>query len=119
MLKPTYRRLQQGILWICAWSVTLPVWANLPTPPASDVADSTNDWIDVGGNLAYKSMRYTCLIVGVMLCVGAAFGIFRAFGISQEKQEMSHFFKQAGMAVAAAAMGAGLIWAGYSIMPAA
>ena len=30
---------------------------------------------------------------------------------------MSHFFKHAGMAVGAAAMGAGLIWAGYSIMP--
>ena len=77
MLKRAYRRLQQGVLWICAWSVTLPVWADLPKPPASDIASGNNDWIDVGGSLAYKSLRYSCMIIGVMLCVGAALAFSR------------------------------------------
>ena len=67
MLKQVYRRLQQGVLWVCAWSVSLPVWADLPRPPDSDMASGNNDWIDVGGNLAYKSLRYSCMIVGVMV----------------------------------------------------
>ena len=78
---------------------------------------ATNDWIDVGGNLVYKSLRYSCMIVGVMVCVGAAFGIFKAYQPSQEKQELGHFFKHGGVAVVAAAIGAGLIYAGYAIMP--
>ncbi len=119
MLKQAYRRLQQGILWVCVWSVTLPVWANLPKPPDSDIANETNDWIDIGGSMAYKTLRYSCMIVGVMICIGAAFGIFKAFHTAQERQELGHFFKHAGVAVAAAAIGAGLIWAGYSIMPTA
>lgn len=117
MLKQVYRRLQQGVLWVCAWSVCLPVWAALPLPPKSDMADDTNDWIDVGGNLAYKSLRYSCMIVGVMVCVGAAFGIFKAYHTAQEKQELGHFFKHGAVAVVAAAIGAGLIYAGYAILP--
>jgi hypothetical protein len=119
MLKQVYRRLQQGVLWVCAWSVCLPGWADLPRPPTSDMADSTNDWIDVGGNLAYKSLRYSCMIVGVMVCVGAAFGIFKAYHTAQEKQELGHFFKHGAVAVVAAAIGAGLIYAGYAILPTA
>jgi hypothetical protein len=117
MLKKIYRRMQQGMLWVCAWSVCLPVWADLPRPPDSDIANGSSDWIDVGGNLAYKSLRYSCLIVGVMICVGAAFGIFKAYHTAQEKQELGHFFKHGAVAVAAAAIGAGLIYAGYTILP--
>lgn len=107
------------LLWLSVWLSTfaLPALADLPKPPSSDVADSTNDWIDVGGNLAYKSLRYSCMIVGAMVLIGAAFGIAKAYHTAQEKQELGHFFKHGGVAVVAAAIGLGLIYAGYSIIP--
>lgn len=33
---------------------TSSLWAALPTPPASDMASGSKDWIDVGGSLINK-----------------------------------------------------------------
>ncbi len=120
-LKQIMSRCRHGLLWLSVSlsGISLPAWAELPTPPKDDIADSTNDWIDVGGNLAYKSLRYSCMIVGAMILIGAAFGIAKAYHTSQEKQELGHFFKHGGIAVAAAAMGIGLIYAGFQIIPSA
>lgn len=118
-LRGLNRRLQQMVLWLSVWSVSLPVWADLPKPPDDDMPSGNSDWIDVGGNLAYKSLRYSCLIVGAMVLIGAAFGIAKAYHTAQEKQELGHFFKHGAVAVAAAAIGLGLIYAGYAIIPAA
>ncbi len=70
-------RCRHGLLWLSVSlsSISLPAWADLPSPPNSDIASGNNDWIDVGGNLAYKSLRYSCMIVGAMILIGAAFGI--------------------------------------------
>lgn len=118
-LKQTASRYRHGLLWLSVGlsSISLPAWADLPKPPDSDMASGNNDWIDVGGNLAYKSLRYSCLIVGAMILIGAAFGIVKAYHTSQEKQELSHFFKHGAIGVAAAAIGAGLIYAGFQIIP--
>jgi hypothetical protein len=118
-LKQMVSRCRHGWLWLSVSlsSIALPAWAELPTPPDNDVAKGNNDWIDVGGNLAYKSLRYSCMIVGAMILIGAAFGIVKAYHTSQEKQELGHFFKHGGIAVAAAAIGMGLIYAGFQILP--
>jgi hypothetical protein len=120
-LKQMVSRCRHGWLWVSVSlsSISLPAWADLPKPPDSDVANGNNDWIDVGGNLAYKSLRYSCMIVGAMILIGAAFGIAKAYHTSQEKQELGHFFKHGGIAVAAAAIGVGLIYAGFQILPSA
>ena len=120
-LKRKLRRCQHRMLALSVLlsSISLPAWADLPKPPDSDVATGNNDWIDVGGNLAYKSLRYSCMIVGAMVLIGAAFGIAKAYHTAQEKQELGHFFKHGGVAVVAAAIGLGLIYAGYSIIPSA
>lgn len=118
--KKILSRCQHGVLWLSVFcSVSLPAWADLPTPPTSDIADGTNDWIDIGGSLAYKSLRYSGMVVGAMVLIGAAFGIVKAYHTSQEKQELSHFLKHGAVAVVAAAIGMGLIWAGYHVIPTA
>jgi hypothetical protein len=119
MFKKNVQRIQQGILCIGAWVLSLPALADLPKPPDSDIASGNSDWIDVGGNLAYKSLRYSCMILGAMILAGAAYGIAKAYHAAQEKQDLGHFFKHGAVAVAAAAIGAGLLWAGYAIIPTA
>ncbi len=96
---------------------TLSVYADLPKPPDSDLANSSNDWIDVGGNLAYKALHYACIILGVVVLVGAAFGIVKAYHVARERQELGHFFTHGAIAVVAAAIGLGLLYSGYTIIP--
>ncbi len=119
MLKRWMNRLSQGFLWMSVWMVSSRAWADLPKPPDSDMASDKNDWIDVGGNLAYKSLRYSCMIIGAMILAGAAYGIAKAYHAAQEKQDLGHFFKHGAVAVAAAAIGIGLLYAGYEIIPSA
>lgn len=119
MFKQGLRRFQRG-LWLLSLNlVAWPSWADLPKPPDSDMASGNSDWIDVGGSLAYKGLRYTCIIVGAMILAGAAFGIAKSYHAAQEKQDLGHFFKHSAVAVVAAAIGIGLLYAGYEIIPTA
>jgi len=93
------------------------VYADLPRPPDDDLANGSNDWIDVGGSLAYKALHYACIILGVVVLVGAAFGIVKAYHVARERQELGHFFTHGAIAVVAAALGLGLLYAGYTIIP--
>jgi hypothetical protein len=95
----------------------LPIHADLPKPPDGDMPSGSNDWIDVGGTLAYKALHYACVILGVVVLVGAAFGIVKAYHVAREKQELGHFFTHGAVAVVAAALGLGLLYAGYTILP--
>ena len=70
MFKSSMKRIQQTMLWLGVWVISLPAWADLPKPPDSDMATGNSDWIDVGGNLAYKSLRYSCMIIGAMILAG-------------------------------------------------
>jgi hypothetical protein len=92
-------------------------YADLPKPPLSDMANSSNDWIDVGGQLAYKTLSYALIAMGVMIVSGAAFGIFKSYHVAQERQDLGHFFKHTAVAIAAVAIGAGLLFVGHSIIP--
>lgn len=118
MLKRSFHRIKQGFYLLTAYAVTLPVWADLPTPPDSDITqDGATDWIDVGGNMTYKTLSYALIALGAMIVAGSAFGIFKAYHTAQEKQDLGHFFKHLAVSVAAAAIGAGLLYAGYKIIP--
>ena len=59
------------------------------------------------------------MIIGAMILAGAAYGIAKAYHAAQEKQDLGHFFKHGAVAVAAAAIGVGLLYAGYDIIPTA
>lgn len=117
MFKHAFHLLKSKYYLLLTTVLTLPALAALPEPPASDIADGTNDWIDVGGNMTYKTLSYALIALGAMIVAGSAFGIFKAYHTAQEKQDLGHFFKHLAVALAAAAVGAGLLWGGYSIIP--
>lgn len=114
--KKIYQKIQYFLLWCSAFIISS-AYANLPTPPDSDMPDGSNDWIDVGGNLTYKVLSYCLIAIGAMILLGAAFGIFKAYHIAQDKQDLGYFFKHSAVAIASAAIGAGLLYAGYQIIP--
>ncbi len=116
MFKRSLSKIKNGFLMCGIYLASLPCLAVLPQPPDADVADGTNDWIDVGGSLAYKTLSYALIALGAMIVAGAAFGIFKAYHSAQERQDLGHFFKHSAVAVAAAAIGAGLLYAGYQII---
>lgn len=117
MWKRISGRLQHHLLWLVVTLTSSTAWADLPKPPDSDMASGNSDWIDVGGNLAYKSLRYCCIILGAMVLAGAAYGIAKAYHAAQDKQDLGHFFKHGAVAAVAAAIGLGLLYAGYIIIP--
>jgi hypothetical protein len=112
-----FKRIQKVV---CLWSLylyLLPTYADLPRPPDGDMPSGSSDWIDVGGNLAYKALHYACIILGAVVLVGAAFGIAKAYHVARDKQELGHFFTHGAVAVVASALGLGLLYAGYIIIP--
>ncbi len=112
------QKIKYGFYFLLINVMTSPVWADLPKPPDSDITqDGTTDWIDVGGHLTYKTLSYALIALGAMIVAGSAFGIFKAYHAAQEKQDLGHFFKHSAVSVAAAAIGAGLLFAGYTIIP--
>ncbi len=92
------------------------VWAALPTPPASDMASGSKDWVDVGGSLINKVLSIGCIAMGAALLVGVAAGILKSYHVAQERQDLGHFFKMLVVGLLAAAIGIGLVYAGYQIV---
>jgi len=92
------------------------VWAELPTPPASDMASGSKDWIDVGGNLVNKVLSISCIALGAALLAGVAAGILKSYHVAQERQDLGHFFKMLVVGLLVAAIGIGLLYAGYEIV---
>jgi len=117
MLKNVLQKYQQLGAIVAMYLYHISVCADLPRPPDDDLASGSNDWIDVGGSLAYKALHYACIILGVVVLVGAAFGIVKAYHVARERQELGHFFTHGAIAVVAAALGLGLLYAGYTIIP--
>jgi len=91
-------------------------WAALPTPPASDMATGSKDWVDVGGTLINKVLSIGCIAMGAALLVGVAAGILKSYHTAQERQDLGHFFKMLVVGLLAAAIGIGLVYAGYQIV---
>lgn len=92
------------------------LWADLPTPPASDMANGSNDWIDVGGSLINKVLSISCIALGAALLAGVAAGILKSYHVAQEKQDLGHFFKMLVVGLLVAAIGIGLVYAGYQVV---
>jgi hypothetical protein len=117
MWKHGLQQLKHGFFSVLTYAMTLPVLAELPKPPDSDIANGNSDWIDIGGSLAYKTLSYALIALGAMIVAGSAFGICKAYHSAQERQDLGHFFKHSAVAIAATAIGAGLLYAGYQIIP--
>lgn len=100
---------------LCLW--TFPLYAELPKPPSDSIPNGNNDWIDVGGSLVYKALHYTCIVVGVIILVGAAFGIIKAYHVAREKQELGYFFSHGAIGLVSAAVGLCMLYAAYTIIP--
>jgi len=109
--------IQRSYLFLGVYLANLPALADLPKPPDSDIANDTNDWIDVGGSMTYKVLHYGLIALGSLLLGAAAVGIFNAWRTSQREQDLNHFYKHGAVAVAAAAIGLALAYAGYQIVP--
>jgi hypothetical protein len=97
--------------------LSFPVLADLPKPPDKDIANSSNDWADVGGTLVFKVIGYACYALGALILVGVASTILKAYYTAHEKQDLGHFFKMLIVGLIAAAIGIGLVYSGYQIIP--
>jgi hypothetical protein len=117
MFTTVFKKIQKAVGFLGMSLYLLPIYADLPKPPDSDIPTGSNDWIDVGGSLAYKSLHYACIILGAVVLVGAAFGIVKSYHVARDKQELGHFFTHGAISVVSAALGLGLLYAGYIIVP--
>lgn len=116
-MKKAWQTIQMGLISLSIWFITLPVLADLPTPPAEDMMDGSHDMIDVGGSMLFRVCKYTCLVIGVGILIGAAAGIVKAFHTSHERQDLGHFFKWMVVGLVASAIGIALVYVGYTIIP--
>jgi hypothetical protein len=92
------------------------IWADLPTPPDSDIASGSKDWIDVGGSLVNKVLSISCIALGAALLAGVAAGILKSYHVAHDKQDLGHFFKMLVVGLLVAAIGIGLVYAGYQVV---
>jgi len=107
-----------NIFWMgFIYIVSFPVFADLPKPPDKDIANSSNDWADVGGSLLFKVIGYVCYALGALILIGVASTILKAYYTAHEKQDLGHFFKMLIVGLIAAALGIGLVYSGYQIIP--
>lgn len=92
------------------------VWAELPKPPDSSMASGNKDWMDVAFELMKKLGGYTSVILAVIVLIGVAATILKAYHVANEKGDLGHFFKMLLVGLLAAAISMGLIYAGYQIV---
>jgi hypothetical protein len=116
-MKTVWQRCKDVCFLMVVMLVTTPVFADLPKPPEKDLANSSNDWTDVGGALVFKVIGYVCYALGALILVGVAATVLKAFYTAQEKQDLGHFFKTLIVGLVAAAIGIGLVYGGYQIIP--
>lgn len=105
--------------WFLAVSVLFyhsTVWAELPKPPDSDMASGNKSWIDVGDTMMKKVAHTASIIVGAIILIGVAATILKAYHVANEKGDLGHFFKMLIIGLIAAAIGMGLVYAGYQIV---
>lgn len=112
-----WKAVKNFLYGIFVMLITLPVWADLPTPPPEDQATGSQDWIDVGGSMMYRVARYAAILLGIVILLAAAANIIRAYRVAHQKEDLSHFFQHLIVGLVAAAIGLGLVYAGYSIIP--
>lgn len=117
-MKNYFSKLTGYLLRLFVLMSTSAAWAELPKPPDSDMASSSKDWIDVGGSLMNKVLSITCIAVGAAILIGVAAGILKAYHVAHEKGDLGHFFKMLVVGLLAAAVGIGLIYAGYQVVSA-
>ena len=117
MKKTVFKKLNQYVLFLVSFLMSFPLFADLPQPPTKDIANGSNDWLDVSNSLIDRALDYICIIAGASILIGVAFGIFKAYVTAHEKQDLGHFFKMLIVGLIVAALGIGLLYAGYSIIP--
>ncbi len=117
-MQKIWKRCKELFLFIVFTVMTSPVWADLPQPPSKDIANSTSDWADVGSSIIFRVMGYSCYVLGALILIGVAGGVLKAYHTAHEKQDLGHFFKMLVVGLVCAAMGIGLVYGGYSILPA-
>lgn len=115
-MKKIFSKLEENLLKLIILFFTAPVWADLPKPPATDMPSGSKDWIDVGGSLINKVLSIACIALGAILLVGVAGGILKAYQVAQDRQDLGHFFKMLIVGLLVAAIGIGLVYAGYQIV---
>lgn len=116
-MKRWWKRCNDFLLFMFVTLMTSPVWAEIPKPPDKDLANGSNDWIDVGGNLSYRILSITCVVLGVITLIAVAAGLVKAYNTVHDRQDYGHFFKMLIVGLVCAALAIGLIYGGYSIIP--
>ncbi len=117
-MKQPWQRLKDLSLLLIIFISSTSIFADLPKPPDKDLANSSNDWGDVGGHLIFKIMGYSAYGLGALILLAVAAGMIKAYQTAHEKQELGHFFKMLIVGLICAALGIALVYGGYSILPA-
>jgi hypothetical protein len=103
-------------VYITLFTFSSPAWADLPSPPAGDMATSSQDWSDVGGAMLYKLIGIACVALGAVIVLAVAGGILKAYHTAHEKGDLGHFFKMLFVGLLVAAIGLGLDYSAYQIV---
>lgn len=96
---------------------TFPLYAALPTPPPNDLPSGSNDIADTAANITYKDLSYALIILGVMITMGGAYSIFRAYQVGHDKQDLGHFFKYGAVSVVVLVIGLALLYYANTMLP--
>lgn len=115
-MKNIFRKLNNLAIFVFIAIFHADVWADLPKPPDSDMANGNTGWLDVGGKMLNKAVSITSLALAAIILMGVAGGIFKAYHTAQEKGDLGHFFKMLVVGLLVAGLGLGLVYAGHQIV---
>lgn len=109
-------KFSNWILKIFILMMVSPVWADLPKPPDSDMASGNKSWLDIGQSQMNKVLSIAAVAIGAAILIGVAAGTLKAYHVAHEKGDLGHFFKMLLIGLLAAAVGIGLVYAGYQVV---
>lgn len=113
-MKP-FKKIADGIFLFCILSFHA-IWAALPKPPDSDLANESKGWVDAGMGITFKALKLTAIGLGALILFGLAGEIAKAYKVAQERQDIGHFFKYLIAGLICAAIIIALIYFGYQAL---
>lgn len=117
MVKQVIQKSRQSMGLLSLYVFTSIARAALPTPPPDDLPSGGNDVSDTIATIIYKNLGYALVILGVIVVMGGAYGIFHAYQVGREKQDLGHTFKHGGVCAVVIVIGLALLYYANSMLP--
>ncbi len=105
--------MKRKFLIVCSMLFCHLATAAIPSAPSEDLANGSQDWLDVGANILKTKIGPTVIVgTGLVVLCGVASVVFRSYQRAQEKEDLGIFFKSAFAGLIAATFGIALIYVG-------